>query len=157
MHNEHSARDGHAGNHDRQAAPERAQPSKAQTMYANLLFYGCWIGLAVMVLTYAVYVFGLATPYVPLESVALYWSQPVGHYLREARVPVGWGWLSLMGKGDFLNFAGMVLLAGMSVICYLRILPFLIGNKLKIMAGIAVLEVLTLILAASGLVSAGAH
>ena len=157
MHKKHSLHNEDSARHGDHAGSDSPYPSEGQTMYADLLFYGCWISLAVMVVTYCAYVFGLMTPHVPLESITQYWSQPVGHYLKEAHVPVGWGWTSLLGKGDFLNFAGVVLLAGMSVVCYLRILPFLIRKKHTLLAGIAALEVLVLLLAASGLVNAGAH
>lgn len=157
MHTDSSSPSEHSGAPARQAGLERAHASRSQTIYADLLFYGCWISLFVMALTYAAYVSGLVAPHVPLENVTRYWSEPVEHYIREAGAPVGWGWLALLNRGDFLNFAGMVLLAGMSIICYLRILPVLLRNKQTIMAAIAVLEVLVLLLAASGLVSGGSH
>ena len=132
-------------------------PSEEQTKYADLLFYGCWLGLAVMAVTYLLYIFGIMTPLVPLADMPMYWSKSVGFYLEIARAPLGWGWASLLGKGDYLNFLGVVLLAGMSIFCYLRILPSLLRKGDKPMAVIAVLEVLVLLVAASGLVGAGAH
>lgn len=131
--------------------------SPEQTAYADLLFYGCWIGLAVMFITYMAYVSGLLAPHVPLDELPQLWGKPVAHYLEVARVPVGWGWLSLLGKGDFLNFLGIVLLAGLSIICYLRIIPSLFRQKDTVMAVIAVAEVLVLLLAASGIAGGGAH
>lgn len=131
--------------------------SKEQTAYADLLFYGCWIGLAVMLVTYTAYVTGLITPHIPLEEMPQYWSQPVSHYLEAAKVPIGWGWTSLLGQGDFLNFIGIVLLAGLSIVCYLRTIPALFIKGDKVMGCIAVAEVLVLLIAASGLVGAGAH
>ena len=131
--------------------------SKEQTAYADILFYGCWVGLALMVATYLVYVSGVITPHIPLEDMPKYWSQPVGVYLEAGKVPTGWGWVSLLTKGDFLNFLGVVLLAGLSIICYLRVMPSLLRNKDTVMFWIAAVEVLVLLLAASGIVGGGAH
>ena len=131
--------------------------SPEQTAYADVLFYGCWLGLVIMLVTYLLYVSGLLSPHVPLAEMPQYWSRPVAHYLEVAHVPTGWGWLSLLGRGDFLNFAGIVLLAGLSIICYLRVIPSLFRKKDTIMGVIAVTEVLVLLLAASGIVGGGAH
>lgn len=136
---------------------ESVYPPKEQVDYADLLFYGCWAGLAIMLLTYFVYITGIVSPHVPLAELPEYWGQPVGHYLQSAAVPTGWGWTSLLGTGDFLNFLGIVLLAGLSIICYLRIIPALFRKGDNIMGIIAVAEVIVLFLAASGLVGTGAH
>lgn len=132
-------------------------PSEEQTAYADILFYGCWLGLAVMIVTYLLYVLGIIAPHIPLEKLPEYWVMPVHEYLRKANVPTGWGWTALLGRGDFLNFIGVVLLAGLSIICYVRIIPALIRKKDKAMTFIAIAEVAVLILAASGVISAGAH
>lgn len=131
--------------------------SQEQNNYADLLFYGCWLGLAVMLVTYLLYVSGIVTPHIPLQEMPDYWSQSVSHYLTVAQVPTGWGWINLLGQGDFLNFIGIVLLAGMTIICYVRIIPGLLRKGDRVMAIIAVTEVLVLVLAASGIVGGGAH
>ena len=132
-------------------------PSKAQMAYADWLFYGCWAGLVVMLITYALYVSGILIPHVPLERMPEYWNQPVSAYLDKAQAPTGWGWVALLGRGDFVNFVGVVLLAGMSIICYLRILPDLLAKKDMIYFTLALIQVLVLVFAASGIVGSGAH
>jgi hypothetical protein len=136
---------------------EKAFASPVQTAYADLLFYGCWIGLAVMLVTYFLYVFGVVAPHVPLEQMPQVWSQPSAMYIEKADVPLGWGWVRLLRSGDFLNFVGIVLLAGLSVVCYLRSIPALFRQGDKIMGCIAAAEVLVLLVAASGLVGGGGH
>jgi len=136
--------------HTGKASPE-------QVAYANLLFYGCWGGLALMAVTYLLYVTGLITPHVPLEKVPLLWSEPVGTYLELGQVPVGWGWAVLIGKGDFLNFLGIVLLAGMTIVCYIPLIPVYMKRKEFIFAGLALAEIIVLLVAASGIVGGGAH
>lgn len=132
-------------------------PSEEQLAYADVLFYGCWLGLVIMLITYLLYVFGIVAPHVPLEMMPEYWSKPVGHYLEAGNVPTGWGWTALLSQGDFLNFIGVVLLAGLSIICYLRIIPYCLRKKNTLMLCIAIAEILVLLFAASGIVGSGAH
>ncbi len=132
-------------------------PSPEQTAYADLLFYGCWAGLCVMFLTYLLYMSGLLAPYIPLERMPEYWGRSVSVYLGQGRAPHGWAWVNLLGRGDFINFTGIVLLAGLSILCYLRILPGLLRKKDNIFFALAVLQVLVLLFAASGIVGSGAH
>jgi hypothetical protein len=131
--------------------------TQEQINYANILFYGSWTGLAVMVVTYVLYVTGIITPHVPLEKIPLLWSQPVHTYLELGNVPQGWGWTTLLGKGDFLNFLGIVLLAGMTIVCYIPLIPSFLKRGEKSFALMALAEILVLALAASGLVSSGGH
>ena len=131
--------------------------SSEQTAYADVLFYGCWLGLVIMLITYLLYVSGLLSPYVPLTEMPLHWCRPAAEYLKSARVPTGWNWLPLLGRGDFLNFLGIVLLAGLSIICYLRVIPSLFRKKDTAIGAIALAEVIVLLLAASGIVGGGAH
>lgn len=77
--------------------PETNAPAE-QITYANILFYGCWGGLALMILTYMLYVTGIMEPYVSMELVTRFWSLPVHNYLAENNVPTGWGWARLLGK-----------------------------------------------------------
>lgn len=130
--------------------------SPEQNAYADILFYGCWLGLIVMVTTFLLYVSGIVSPHVPFEELSQYWGRPVSHYLEAAEVPTGWGWMSLIGQGDFLNFLGIALLAGLSMVCYLRVMPSLFRNS-RIIGIIAFAEVVVLLVAASGIVGSGGH
>jgi hypothetical protein len=136
--------------HNGKASPE-------QITYANMLFYGCWGGLAIMVLTYLLYVTGIIAPHIPLQTVARLWSQPVGTYLQQGNVPHGWGWTALIGQGDFLNFVGIVLLASMTLLSYIPLVPAYFKRGEKVFAFLAVAEILVLAVAASGIVGGGAH
>ena len=136
--------------HNGKATPE-------QITYANMLFYGCWGGLALMAVTYILYVTGIIPPHIPLDQVPLMWSEPVGTYLELGKVPHGWGWAVLIGKGDFLNFLGIVLLAGMTIVCYIPLIPVFMKRKEFVFAALALTEILVLALAASGIVGGGAH
>lgn len=128
-----------------------------QIVYANILFYGCWSGLALMLITYVIYVFGILDPHVSMPLVTKFWSLPVSSYLTENNVPTGWGWLTLLGKGDFLNFLGIAFLGGLTIICYILVTLAYFRKKDFVFAFIALLEVLVLCFAASGIVGGGGH
>lgn len=130
---------------------------KEQIIYANLLFYGSWGSLALMAATYLVYVSGLLAPHVPLDKIIVLWEKNAHDYIVQGNVPVGWGWTALLGTGDFLNFLGLALLAGMTIICFIPLVPAYLKEKRPVYAIIAVLEILVLAFAASGIVGAGAH
>ena len=61
----------------------------------------------------------------------------------------------MLGKGDFLNFIGIAILGGVTIICYLAIIPTLLRKKDKAYVAMAFLEVLVLTLAASGILAVG--
>lgn len=136
-------------------AASKAAPE--QVRYADLLFYGCWIGIFLMIITYIVYLAGILEPHIPLKEIPQYWTMSVDHYLHEGNVPRGWGWVFLLNQGDFLNFLGIVLLAGMTIICYFTLIPVYFKKKDWVVMFIAILEILVLALAASGILGAGGH
>jgi hypothetical protein len=136
---------------------EAPQAPPEQITYANLLFYGSWAGIAILLVTFVVYVSGVFESYIPISEVAQYWSMPVSQYVHEANVPTGWGWATLLGKGDFLNFIGIALLAGMTIVCFLVILPYYVKQKDIAFIVLVILEVLVLCLGASGLLGTSGH
>jgi len=131
--------------------------TEEQLVYASLLDKGMKLGLIFIVITFIIYVFGIFTPYVPIEDLPKYWSLPVHDYLKATNIETGWTWLRLLGKGDFLNFLGIALLAGITIACYIAIIPVFLRKKDKVFATIAILEVLVLALAASGILKTGGH
>jgi len=81
----------------------------------------------------------------------------VNEYLHVAHVPTGWGWASMVGKGDFLNFIGIAFLGGLTIIGYLTLIPAYWKKNDKIFVVICTLEVLVLSLAASGILGSAGH
>ena len=136
---------------------EAPQAPPEQITYANLLFYGSWGAIAILLITFVVYVSGFFESYIPINEVSQYWSMPVSQYVHEANIPIGWGWTTLLGKGDFLNFIGIALLAGMTIVCFIVILPYYLKQKDTIFVVLVILEVLVLSLGASGLLGTGGH
>ena len=145
-------------NHNTQATEEQVQ-------YAAILEKGMYSGLALMVITFALYVLGIMPSIVPLSEISIYWSMPVHDYLvaintnfiHGENLPTGWSWMKLLGYGDFLNFLPVAILSGITIVCYIVITPGLFARKDKAMAIMAIAEAVILTLAASGILSAGGH
>lgn len=140
---------------EKQSVTPYATPE--QLAYATLLDWGMKIGFTILVISFVLYVFGIVEPHVPVADLPRYWSLPVGEYLSAANVHTGWSWLGLVKQGDFMNFVGIAFLSAVTIICYLRILPMLLKNKDVIYSILAILEVLVLVLAASGILAGGGH
>jgi len=140
---------------DKQNATIEATPE--QVLYANILSKGMLIGLIILFITFAIYAFGIMEPYIPLDQVSSLWTTKVGDYLHNANIKPGWAWLGMLKYGDFLNFIGIAILAGVTIFCYIAIIPTLIRSKDTIFVIIAILEVIVLSVAASGILGAGGH
>jgi hypothetical protein len=133
------------------------RPSREQVIYANMLVLGVWTGIAILFTTYFLYLSGIITPHVDISLIPQLWGKGVNEYLELTHSPHGWDWVSLVTKGDFLNYVGLVLLAMMTVICYMVLLKGYLVKKDWIYASIAFLEILVLLVAASGLLGSGGH
>jgi hypothetical protein len=134
-----------------------SKPSREQIIYANLLIIGVWAGIIVLVTTYAIYLTGLLPSHVQISLIPKVWSKNVGEFLEITQSPHGWGWLPLLVKGDFLNYIGFALLALMTIFCYLFLVRGYVRQQDWIFAAIALLEIVVLSLAASGILGSGGH
>jgi hypothetical protein len=134
-----------------------------QLVYASLLAKGMYLGLAILLVTFVLYMTGVVQPGIPIEELPRLWTlsaheylETVNHeFLHRPEVVDGWGWVALLGMGDYLNFVGIALLSAITIVCYMRILPNLLRKKDLIYATIAALEIVVLTLAASGIVAVG--
>ncbi len=143
---------------------EKTQDTQSeQLLYAKALEIGMYTGLVILFVTFSLYLSGILAPAVPLDQVSNYWNQGVHEYLEALNrdhlhmehPPTGWAWVSMVGKGDFLNFIGIVILSGITIVCYLAIIPSLARKRDHAYLAMAVLEVLVLTLAASGFLAVG--
>ena len=126
-----------------------------QRLYAKLLNRAATIGVAVLMVGFAAYAFGLIPAHVPVERLPSLWSQPLAAYLRETGTPTGWGWIAHVGKGEFASLAGIAVLSGCSLVCLLAIIPIYFKRGDRVYAAICALEAFVLLVAASGVASFG--
>ena len=135
----------------------KTQASEEQMAYAGVLNIGMWLGLAIMIVTFIIYLSGLLPSYVAIDDLPKYWTMRVHDFNVALNAPTGWHWVSLVGKGDYLNFVGIAMLSGLTILCYAVILPILFKKKDTAYVIIAIAEILVLSLAASGLLKVGGH
>ena len=133
------------------------KPSKEQIIYANLLLIGMLAGIMVMVVTYAIYLTGLLPSHVDLATISANWGKGIHEYLEITHSPHGWGWLVLLGKGDFINYLGLVLLGVMTILCYTVLVRGYFRERNWIFTVISILEIVVLCVAASGVLGGGGH
>ncbi len=135
--------------------PAMLEATPEQLLYARILEMGMYFGLLILFVTFGLYAFGILDPYIPLDKISDYWSMNVNDYLEHAEIKDGWAWLGMVKYGDFINFIGVAILAGVTIICYAAIVPTLLKNNDKVYAILAVLEVIILSAAASGILAVG--
>lgn len=135
----------------------RLKATEEQRAYAKILDAGMKLGLLMLIISFFVYLTGILPPHIPVDELPQYWSLPVYEYLGATGIHPGWAWLGMLGKGDFLNFIGVAFLAGVTILCYLRVVPILFRKNDTIYAVLAIVEILVLALAASGLLKSGGH
>jgi len=124
-------------------------------VYANLLYYGMVAGFVLLLASFAAYLFGWLPAFVAPQELPRLWGLPVAQYLQQSHSPSGWGWLAQAGHGDFSNLVGIVVLVGCSLPPLLALVPLFLKQRDRAYAIICALEVLVLLLAASGVLGAG--
>ena len=130
---------------------EKTKASEEQMAYAGVLNIGMWPGLALLIVTFFVYISGLLPSFVPIDDLPKYWTMRVHDFNAALHAPTGWGWTAFIGNGDYLNFVPIAILAGLTLLCYLVILPILMRKKDTPYVVLAVCECLVLDVAARGL------
>jgi hypothetical protein len=136
---------------------EALKASEEQVLYASVLMLGVLAGLAIMGLTYFIYLTGILPAHVDMNYLPQVWGKNVNEYLHLTHTPHGWEWTGLLMKGDFLNYIGFVLLGLMTVVCYLVLVRGYMRQKDWTYTAISVLEILVLCVAASGMLGSGGH
>jgi len=131
--------------------------TEEQVLYAKILNIGMLIGLVGLVVAFVLYASGILEPLIPLEKVQTYWILSVYEYLEQSGIQAGWAWFGNMQFGDMLNFLPIAFLSLLTIVCYIAIIPGLIRKKDTAYVVIAVLEIIVLAVAASGILGTGGH
>ena len=131
--------------------------TEEQVLYAKILNIGMLVGLAGLVVAFIIYCTGILEPLIPLEKVQTYWILSVHEYLEQSGIQAGWAWFGNLQFGDMLNFLPIAFLSLLTIVCYIAIIPGLIRKKDTAFVVIAVLEIIVLAVAASGILGTGGH
>lgn len=137
------------------AEPLAEQPAE-HLAYARLLELGSQLGFALLVLAFAVYLFGLLPPLVPLEQLPGLWQLPSEQFRVRTHGTTGWGWVMNLAHGDVAGLVGVAVLASCSVVGLIALVPRYARLGDRIYVVLCLLQVLVMALAASGWLGAGA-
>jgi hypothetical protein len=127
---------------------------RAQSAYAASLAWGTRIGLSLLVAAFAAYVLGLVPTLLPIDELPRYWSRPASELLAATGTPAGWGWATWLPRADMLVLAAIALVASCSIVCLLLAMRAFGSDGERVPAILCILEVVVILLAASGLLAA---
>ena len=119
---------------------------------ARWLEAGGRIGMALLVVTFIVYLLGLLPPLVAPQDLVQLWKLPAERYVATTGAPTGWSWIHLLGKGDCLNLLGVAFFASVTAIACAAMVPKLAREGRRLQALCALLQAVVLVIAASGIV-----
>jgi len=98
-----------------------------------------------------IYIFQIFEPQIPPEKLTKLWSMSSSEFSRTIDSNIsGWGWIKLIYKSDYMNYLPIIFLSIIVVIANLRILPFLLSEKDYKLALISLLQIIVILIAASG-------
>ena len=125
---------------------------REQLICARWLELGTRGAFAFVLATFALYVLGILEPLVPVDELNRLWGMPVDRYIAATGAATGWGWLRLLGKGDYLNIFGIALFVLVAIACFARLSAAFLAEGKRLQATFALLQVIVLLVAASGLI-----
>ena len=124
-----------------------------QERYARWVDALTRVAFVLAVAGFAAYLFGRPAPFIPIEELPRLWNLPLAEYLARTGAPTGWGWLGLLGRGDYLNYLGLALFALVALVCDLAIIVPLLRRGERLLAALVAAQVVVLAVAASGVVT----
>jgi hypothetical protein len=113
------------------------------------------VGLALLVISYGLYISGVLPAKVPVAEIPEYWHLDAQDYGSETDTPRGWTWPANLGRGDSLAFGALAFMAGVSVMCLVAVLPYFLRTRDFAYAAVILAEVAVLVIAAGGFLSGG--
>jgi hypothetical protein len=131
--------------------------SEEQMAYAAVLQVGMRTSLVLIVAAFVATMLGLLPLTVPASEMPRYWSMSAPDYLNARHMlHGGLPWVQQLLQGDLI-FAGIALMAAVTVYCYAYFLRFPLRNKDRVLTAIVIAEICVLSLAASGILAGGGH
>lgn len=131
--------------------------SKTQKRYARILYWVAAIGQMLVVVGYILYLSKLLPTATPIETITQAWHLSAAEFTDELGMETGWNWLRKLGYGDIISYGAIVLLALGTNICLLAAGVSFLQEKNGKYALIVILQIVVLLIAASGIVSGAGH
>jgi hypothetical protein len=126
-----------------------------QIRYAEWLRWSGWLGLAVLVGAFGLYVTGVLPPVIPVDQLPQVWRLPSRELMQQHGLQGGWSWIRSVTRGDMLNMLGIAILSGCSALPLLAVTGIYLRRGDRLFAALCLLQVAVLVLAASGLIAPG--
>jgi hypothetical protein len=126
-----------------------------QIRYAEWLRWSGWLGLAVLVGAFGLYVAGVLPPVIPVDQLPQAWRLSSRELMLQHGLQGGWSWIRSIARGDMLNMLGIAILSGCSALPLLAVTGIYLRRGDRLFAALCLLQVAVLVLAASGLIAPG--
>ncbi|ACF44522.1 DUF1634 domain-containing protein [Pelodictyon phaeoclathratiforme] len=134
---------------------EQLHANRIQLTYANVLSWTSTLGMIFVAAGYVIYVFQLLPSAVSPAEIAMNWHLRAAELHKAVPVPSGWDWVTQLGRGDVLSYLSIIYLSSVTMLCLVVIIPLFFREKDRIYTLIALLQVLVLVFAATGIISGG--
>jgi len=121
-----------------------------QHRYARWLAGTTRVALVLLIAAYAIYIFGVLPPHVPIDQLPGLWKLSADEYLQRTGVRPGWHWAAFIANGDMLALAAIAILISSSILCLAAVIPAFAKRGERLFVAMCVMQILVLGVAASG-------
>ncbi|GAB1484846.1 hypothetical protein MASR2M78_36640 [Treponema sp.] len=98
--------------------------------FASVLSLGSKIGLIGVLLSFAMYVFGIIPARISIEKVGELWSLPLSDFIANSGIETGpWAWLGTAVYSDTLAVLTLAFLSILITLAYIWIIPSFVKEK----------------------------
>jgi MFS superfamily sulfate permease-like transporter len=126
-----------------------------QAAYAKALGVAVLIGFVLLFAGFALYASGALPSVTSIGEVPELWHLSAGEFAAQTSQELGWAWVRGLGQGDQLAFATLIYFPAATLILVVLAGILYARHRIRSYAIIALLEGLVLLVAATGLFSAG--
>ncbi|MDH4247104.1 MAG: hypothetical protein OEW39_04735 [Deltaproteobacteria bacterium] len=141
--------------HQEQIERHRELSRDINKVFASMETLGVRIGLAVVISAFVLYLTNILPPVIPIADLITLVSVDASTFTSTNHIPVGWAWLRLMGHGDILSLAGIMVLLGSIFLAYLALIPLCLRRKDFIYLALVIVQLAVFVLAGGGWITAG--
>lgn len=134
----------------RPAADARPPLDPVQDAYAGLLVWFVRVALLALFVTFVLYAAGVVPSELPVSEVPDSWHLSAEEYAAATGAPAGWAWIGALGEGRTLAFAALVLFPLGTLVMVTAAIVLYLRNRVPAYAVITLLELVVLVIAATG-------
>ncbi|MFO8065209.1 MAG: hypothetical protein ACQETQ_05310 [Spirochaetota bacterium] len=131
---------------------DAGQNEELERSYGKVLHYLVLTGFVLLFLMFFLYAFGVLPAYMDAERVPEIWAMPADEAQELMGRPPFWGWVTNLHRADLLSLGSLAFLTAVTPLAFTFLLALFLKHKNVPYAAMVFVEMLILILAASGLV-----